>query len=248
MLSLFSLIILFTAHVIAHPFSGKSSNTTNSSYAYTVAIYQPGLAEYSQPFICSGVLISPNKVLTIVECVQGLGPHDISIRTGTSDANYKNVSVASITAHTGYSIDTLANDIAIISLTQNSSITPAIISNHCVGVNVTTISWGPPTNEIQGMATTPTVAPEGVLNSTLCAERLHPCFASMNTSQHFCTETKTGFESYGSGGGPVVDPSTGMLVGLISGNPTCAAPNNVSLQVNLEVFRDWIANTIGLMG
>lgn len=246
MLALLCPLIMFAAHAHAFPTLSKINTTTNCSYPYTVAIFQPALSDSSESFICSGVLITPNTVLTIAECVSGTGPSDISIRTGISNPTFQNITVASITSHPGYDVDTLTNDVAVIRLSQNVSIVPALIGTQSAAGNVTIVSWGSMSNNTQDVAPAPKIVSQAVVDAETCASRLVACASEFDAEQHFCTQVTGEGQAYGDGGGPVLDPATGMLVGLISGDPSCAGANFISLQVGMQGFRDWIYETAGL--
>lgn len=233
----------FLSLILSYLTTVQAVVANSTSYSYTVAIFQPALAEYSATtFICSGVLIAPTKVLTLVECITGLSPDEIILRAGTSDSTYQNISVSSITPHPNYDIDTLSNDVAIIHLASPvTNDTPAVLGSEPGCENVTLISWGSTTNNTQSISPSPKHAVVGVIPADICARVLAICY-TLDPKQHFCTEVTREGQAYGDGGGPVIDSENGDLVGLISGNPECAGPNGIALQVNLTSFSDFINN------
>ena len=100
-------------------FSGIVSaiiNGTDSSYAFAAAIFQPALQGYSTPFICTGALVSSHAVLTLAECVHGLGPSEMFVRLGQAPDSYVNRTISKVTFHPHFSISTLEGDVAVLHL------------------------------------------------------------------------------------------------------------------------------------
>lgn len=231
--------------------------TLDTDYPYTVAIYQPALADRSSTtFICSGIQIGSTSVLTIAECITGLDAADLMIRTGVTSSAFQNFTVSAITVHPQYNSTTLDNDVAIIHLASssnnNSNNSSSFNSTYCpvaslrhgleLMTDVTLVSWGSPSNATQTISTAPKSASVAVVDSATCAEKLSGCF-DLASAQHFCTNATVQGQAYGDGGGAAVD-NVGMIVGLISGNPACAQPNGVALQVNINHFYSWIMENI----
>lgn len=218
---------------------GSSVSTTH--YDYTIAIFQPALSEESTPFICDGVLVTPSAVLTIAECLDGLEPSDIMVRTGANSTGYQNITVSSIVTHPDFDIDTLANDLAIIHLGSNiTNILPATIpsSNSTLSSHVNLLGWGATVNETEAISSNLRQANVSIVDTDTCKSQLSSCY-TLDSCQHFCTVSAGPGEGYGDSGGPVVN-AKGNLVGLISGNPSCAQPHSIALEVNVVTFHDWI--------
>lgn len=218
------------------------TSVSPKAYDYTIAIFQPALSEESStPFICDGVLITPSAVVTIAECVQGLSSSDITIRSGTNSTGYQNVTVSSILTNPDYDSETLTNDIAIIHLGSNiTNVLPATIpsSNSSISSHVGLLGWGSKVNATEAISPNIQQADVAIVDTVTCTSQLSSCY-TLDSCQHFCTVSAGPGEGYGDAGGPVVDAS-GQLIGLISGNPTCAQSNSIALEVNIAHFHDWI--------
>ena len=121
-------------------------------------------------------------------------------------------------------------------ITQRTPVANIIDSVHLVG-------WGATENRTQALSPSLHSLSVDTISQPKCAIALKSCFNL--TSQHFCTQvTKTSGEAYGDSGGPILDEN-GKLIGLISGNPECAGPNSLALQVNVSKFKDWIQEQLG---
>lgn len=244
MFSFILILILAITSAAANPHYHRNitEHNNDSPSPFTVAIFQPALVSRSEPFICSGVLISSTAVLTIAECVDWAqdSPSSIIIRTGTRPSDYQNISVASVTTHPSWNASTLASDVAVIHLAEEAlHANPAVLSTaDSIGADVMRVSWGPATNDTQAIGEFTRQDTVAVLDAITCAERLEACNFALDAN-HFCTEKTSVGQVYGDGGGPVVED--GHLVGLISGNPECAAPEGVALNVKLAGYNSWIA-------
>ncbi|GAB7350719.1 hypothetical protein MBLNU459_g1274t1 [Dothideomycetes sp. NU459] len=234
------LALLATTFGPVHAIIG-GTNVRSDSYDYTVAIFQPALDESSTTFICDGVLITSSTVLTVAECVQYLEPFNVLVRSGTNTADYQNLTVSSIVTHPQYDPDTLAYDLALVHLDSAViGIVPADIpnSNSTLPSQVGIVGWGATTNATAAVANRLNEAEVAIIDSNTCVSQLSSCY-TLDPTQHFCTVAAGPGEGYGDSGGPVVDDN-GCLVGLISGNPGCAQPKSIAIEVNVGNFHDWI--------
>lgn len=84
----------------------------------------------SRYYGCAGTLIAPDKVLTAGHCVDDRVPVEVVLgRSRISDSQEGEVhTVASLTIHPRFSVRTLENDIAIITLDKPSTIPPILLA------------------------------------------------------------------------------------------------------------------------
>ena len=223
--------------------------TGGNFYEYTVALYQPAIAERAAtPFICDGVLVGPSTVVTIAECVQGLTKSELTVRAGLTRATYKTFNTSSITVHPNYNSDTLANDVAIIKLsTPIRNIAAANLAPSNWGYpdrNQTVIGWGSTKNNTQALSTSLRSVTVSPMAADTCAKKLSSCKYTLDSAQHYCTVAKQGKGwFYGDAGGPIINPD-GLVVGLVSGSPICAQPDGIALELRVSHFHDWIMSHV----
>ena len=217
-----------------------------NEYNFAVAILQPALVEQSTSFICSGVLISPNYVLTIAKCVMGLTASEVSVRTGKVASTYYTHDVSNIIVHPKYNSSDLENDVALLQLkqpaTKMSFAQLDANTTYPTGECIDLIGWGPTKTRDESIATYLHSAKVDVVKEATCASMLKSCY-KLDPMQHFCTNNTSKREAYGDAGGPVIDEH-GKLVGLISGDPVCAGPDGLALEVMVGHFYQWIRNNM----
>lgn len=230
------------------------SNASPGQFDYTMMILQPRLEMLpdQSSYICDGVLIEPNFVLTIAECVVGTDGSDLLIRAGTNSTGFQNSAVTGVIIHPNFTTTDgqLSNDIALLHL--NTSITVVqpgmIVDEYNPPVsesNVTLVGWG--ASSVEGDHNpSPSLLQIAipVQNHSSCADALSSCGFDLEYPQHFCVADYGVGATYGDAGGPVVDLDSGEVVGFISGNPHCASENGFAVELFISPFYHWIMTTI----
>lgn len=113
---------------------GVDVSTPTTSVA--MLIYQGSNSLY---YGCAGTLISPKKVITAGHCVDDRVPVEVILgRTRVSDAGAGEVhTIASIAIHPRYSVRTLENDLAVITLDKPSLLPPLPLATRTMLTNLT---------------------------------------------------------------------------------------------------------------
>jgi len=219
----------------------NGKNLTGDTREYVVAIEQPGLQErMATTLICNGFLITENTVVTAAECVSYLTTDDLAIRIGFAPFQ-QTLGVNNITTMSTFDSTTLSGDISLLNLTQPvTNVTPAIIvprtttaSSYPSNGTVTLVGWGGTKNNTQSISPKLEQVTVDTVRANTCTGMLSTCGYRLNQNERFCTRNNaTGAEGYGDVGGPVVLPN-GEVVGLMTGNPSCAQPYNIATHLEL---------------
>ncbi|XP_035719216.1 uncharacterized protein LOC118440384 isoform X1 [Vespa mandarinia] len=101
------------------------------------------LSNKHRSILCSGVIITPNIVLTTAYCVNGITPQEVSVKSGEWKLGYELeyeeplpfeiTNVSSIVIHPNYVLGSSLNDIAVLylenAITYNRHVNPLCLSN-----------------------------------------------------------------------------------------------------------------------
>ncbi|KAF4549168.1 Trypsin-like protein [Elsinoe fawcettii] len=221
----------------------------DESLAYTVALVQPSVEGNPRgytSFLCDGILVSPTAVITATECTSWLNAKDISIRSGLTVETQQNTTVSEIITLQPLNYTTLSYNLAVLRLSEAiTNVEPAelaqpISTEYPPGPgrarlsSLRIVGWGPTTNGTQGISSSLNYAAEDTIDAKTCSDKLSTCGFALNPIEKLCTSSNgRGAAAFGDVGGPVVDEQ-GVVVAVISGNPTCAQPNSIGLKLKVN--------------
>ncbi|TVY64350.1 Trypsin [Lachnellula suecica] len=204
---------------------------------------------YSGSHFCGGVLLNAYTVLTAGHCSVDYPASSVKVRAGTLTwaSGGTQVSVKAITVNPSYSASTTNNDMALwhlsSPLTASSTIGYATLpvqgSDPVAGSSTTTAGWGLLTESGSTL-------PANLRKVTVPVVARATCQAEYGTSavttNMFCAGLAAGGKDSCSGdsGGPIVDASTGTLIGLVSWGQGCAEANYAGVYTRIGNYVTYI--------
>ena len=233
---------------------------THGEWPWQVVVYPPG-------YICGGVLIAPEWVVTAAHCVTTSGgsiytPAQMQVILGeyqrnANDGSEQPKGVTQIIRHPNYNNSTLDFDIALLKLASAATPSnfvstvpllrsPADDALVASGAMTWVTGWGLTSNG--SGATTSQILMEvelPIVSNTACGQVWNGITANMLCAGY----TEGGKDSCGGdSGGPLVAgaPGNWKLAGLVSfGSTTCGAPNLPGVYTRVSRFVDWIESHTG---
>ncbi|CAM1504991.1 Fc.00g106280.m01.CDS01 [Cosmosporella sp. VM-42] len=186
---------------------------------------------HSGSHFCGGVLLNANTVLTAGHCSVDYSASSVKVRAGslTWASGGTQVGVSKIVVHPSYNADTVDNDIALwhlstpiaTSSTIGYATLPAQGSDPAASATVTVAGWGLLTENGSTLPSTLRKVSVPVVSRATCRAEYG---TSAITNNMFCAGLAAGGKDSCSGdsGGPIIDASTGVLVGTVSWGYGCA--------------------------
>ncbi|KAF7559125.1 hypothetical protein G7046_g5035 [Stylonectria norvegica] len=186
---------------------------------------------HSGSHFCGGVLINANTVLTAGHCSVDYAASTVKVRAGslTWASGGTQVGVSKIVVHPSYNADTVDNDIALwhlsTPLSASSTIGYAVLpvqgSDPVAASTITVAGWGLLTENASTLPATLRKVSVPVVSRATCRSEYG---TSAITNNMFCAGLAAGGKDSCSGdsGGPIIDASTGVLLGTVSWGQGCA--------------------------
>ncbi|KAG9229455.1 serine endopeptidase [Amylocarpus encephaloides] len=194
---------------------------------------------------CGGVLLNANTVVTAAHCSVGQSASNVRVRAGTLTwaSGGTQVGVTTIIVHPSYNSARIDNDVAVwklaTSLQTSSTIGYATLpvqgSDPVSGSLTTTAGWGTTSQNSGSLPAALRRVDVPVISRTSCRSSYG---TSAVTTNMFCAGLSTGGKDSCSGdsGGPIVDASTKVLLGLVSWGNGCAQASYPGVYTRLGQF------------
>lgn len=229
-----------------------------SSFPWTVAISEgPNL---SQDFVCGGVLVAPNWVLTAAHCVFNIErrwPNDtkpyVFASIGSLDSSGTPLAVLKIVSHPEYDPRRLRNDLALLQIEtatgDNGPVAPVILEGPPIatmtGEIVSVLGWGISSNfNIQQHRENLQIIQGAVLDDGVCFSPSN--FPGLQNTGVFCAKSLAKYHDvcFRFGGSPVVvfDPKGRLyLAGLVSWPAACDSDSRrPNIYLDIQFYLPWI--------
>ncbi|KAH8597904.1 putative trypsin [Bisporella sp. PMI_857] len=219
----------------------------SGEFPYIVSLSRSG------SHFCGGVLVNANTVVTAGHCSTIYTASQVRVRAGSLQwaSGGTQVGVSSITVHPSYSSSTINNDVAVwklsTSLPASSTIgyatLPAQGSDPVAGSTTTTAGWGTQNENASTLPANLYKVSVPVVSRSSCQSSYG---TSAITTNMFCAGLTAGGKDSCSGdsGGPIIDASTGVLIGLVSWGQGCAEAGYPGVYTRLGNYVTWISGQL----
>ncbi|OOO14170.1 peptidase S1 and S6 chymotrypsin/Hap [Aspergillus oryzae] len=230
---------LFLLSFIVIPIQAIVGGIEAAQASHIGALYAKSEFGFYQ-FSCGGVLISPNKILTAANCVDGRSLSDLKIGYGSLDRDSEPTTshLSEITIHPDYDPLTLSANIAVLTLRDVFSAPsyaplaqqPSIRT----GDSLTLYGWGRTSLEKIKLPTKLHKVEVQALDTIACVSE----HLDLGSGQFCDTSTSGKGSCFGDHGGPALD-SSGTVVGIISGRQNCGLAKS-ELITDVAHYYTWI--------
>ncbi|MBC7659287.1 MAG: serine protease [Chitinophagaceae bacterium] len=219
--------------------------STVSASLYSNYFQSIASLRYTGQHFCGGTLIAANKVLTAAHCLHDFTASEIknqiTVTLGSSRLNSasgaQTFNVASYKIDSRYDPTTTQYDVAVITLSGNSTIPPAPLNTSpslpAAGGTVYTAGWGS-TSEGGDVNTALKYTSVAVVSNADCTK----AYGSGIYAGNICAYTKGTDSCQGDSGGPLYtyDGKKLTLVGIVSWGQGCAEPGFPGVYTRISSF------------
>ncbi|MBI1298923.1 trypsin-like serine protease [bacterium] len=233
------------------------------AYPWVTAIIRSNATNEQDGWICGGSLIRPGWVLTAAHCADDafyrpLPPSAIDVLIGRhrlSDSDGERIDVVEVIFHPNYNGATFDYDIALLRLSQNSTLSPIElvpiddILLSAPGVLSTIVGWGDTLENGPGSYSDVLRQVQvPVVSNDIC--NAPASYNGKVTSRMLCAGFAEGGKDacHGDSGGPLMvpNPQGGWLqAGITSWGIGCAEPNLYGVYTRIGTLGEWIQSKIG---
>ncbi|XP_068978139.1 phenoloxidase-activating factor 2-like isoform X1 [Bombus flavifrons] len=245
--------------VSAHP-QGQAS--------YGAYPWQAALLTTNDVYVGSGVLITPNHVLTVAHKVASYTNGGLKVRLGEWDEQstsetypYQEYSIKQISIHSQFNSANLQNDVAVITLNSTVPISSSPnINTACLPTGIPAAStrcwvsgWGKDAFGTNGKYQSITkevdvpIVDQSICENALRQTRLGRSFM-LNKNSFICAGGEQGKDACtGDGGSPLVcqfGNNQWQVVGIVAWGIGCATSNIPGVYVNVYNYIPWITQQI----
>ncbi|KZC12441.1 Serine proteinase stubble, partial [Dufourea novaeangliae] len=262
------------------PSSGNLIDTTCGIRKISVTAHPQGQASYgaypwqaailttSNAYIGSGVLITPNHVLTVAHKVASHMNSELKVRLGewdgqsTNEPNpYKEYLVQKVAMHPNFNSVQLENDVAVLTLSGTVSISSSPnINTACfpsaipaTGTRCWVSGWGKDAFGMNGKYQSIMKEVDvPIVSQTACEASLRQTrlgqYFNLNKNSFVCAGGEHGKDACtGDGGSPMVCQSGNgqwQVIGMVAWGIGCATNNVPGVYVNVYNYISWITEQI----